>query len=240
MRLFRHLAAAILLLAAPGLSHAAEPSCGYQHVSVTGTEEAVAVACEALEDVIGYFAGIGLAIEPEVRIIFRDEVFVDLPAPSARRLKVSGCYDSITRTIQITDWNIAPRAERRPWGLAWDKRIVRSVLEHELVHMAAITILGGRSGQLGGAWHEFIAYAIQFELMDEDMRNAVVANHPGLAPFDSPWNISQSTYAADPDSFGLRAWLHMRANGGGDFIRAILEGQAETGMGETSHICPWL
>jgi hypothetical protein len=217
----------------------ASAACGFDRVDVDGNAEEIAVACEALDGVLAYFAGAGYAVDPVVTVSFQEEVWYEIEAGTGRRLKISGCYDLRRRSIEITRWSTDPSTARRPWGLEWDRAIVASILQHEFVHMAATTILGGDQARLGGAWHEFVAYAVQFELMEPAMRQRILATHPGLAPFESPWAINQLTYAAEPDAFGVQAYLYYRERGGSTYIREILEGEVVAGTGETSHICPW-
>lgn len=228
----------LLLLDGTGAKTEALGACGYEGVAVEGDARAVGVACAALEAVADYFELLGYPIEPQVRIAFQDEVSIALKGTGADELKVSGCYDPRIRTVRITDWRAGTRPDRRPWGLPLDEAMIRSVLVHELVHMAVIDVLGEGSGaRLGGAWHELVAYAIQLTLMPEAMRADILARHPDLEPFSSPWEINQATYASDPDRFALRAYLHCQAHGGEVFFRAILAGEVQTGMGETGHIC---
>lgn len=231
--------ALLLLLPGEAAGKAEAPgACGYPGVAVDGDARAVGVACVALTAVADYFERLGNPIEPQVRISFQDEVWITLEGTGADRLKVSGCYDPRIRTVRITDWRTGTRPDRRPWGLPLDEAMIRSVLVHELVHMAVIDLLGeGSAARLGGAWHEFVAYAIQLTLMPEAMRAQILARHLDLAPFSSPWEINQATYASDPDRFALRAFLHMQAHGGEALLRAILAGEVQTGMGETGHIC---
>jgi len=220
-------------------SQPATAACGYDLVEVAGDEEEIAVACVALDGVLGYFAAAGYAVEPVVTISFQDEVWYELDASTDSRLQVSGCFDMRLSRIEITRWKIDPATERRPWGIEWDKPIVASILQHELVHMATTAVLGEQHIRLGGAWHEFVAYAVQFALMESSMRDRILARHPTIRPFESPWEVNQMTYAAEPDIFGLRAHLYARERGGMAFIREIFENEVEFGTGETSHICPW-
>jgi hypothetical protein len=233
----------MLLTALSGFLSAAQPAiaaCGHDLVAVAGDEEEIAAACVALDGVLDYFAAAGFAVEPVVTISFQDEVWYDLDASTGRRVKVSGCFDMRRAMIEITRWNIEPATERRPWGVEWGKPIVASILQHELVHMATIAVLGDQQHmRLGGAWHEFVAYAVQFELMEPSMRERILAGHPTVTPFESPWAANEMTYAAEPDNFGLRAYLYAQERGGMAFIKEILESRVEVGTGETSHICPW-
>jgi hypothetical protein len=77
-------------------------ACGFDRVEVNGNAEEIAVACEALDGVLGYFAEAGYAIEPIVTVSFQEEVWYELDASTGRRLKVSGCFDLRRQTIEIT------------------------------------------------------------------------------------------------------------------------------------------
>jgi hypothetical protein len=211
-------------------------ACGHHGFEVKGNPEEIIVACEALDGVITYFAEAGYEIEPIVTVSFQEEVWFEFDADTGDRLKVSGYFDLHRQLIGITRWDIDPATARRPWGLEWDPSVVASILQHELVHMAATTIMGDDHIRIGGAWHELIAYAVQFELMEPAMRDRILSAHDSVAPFDSPWAINQVIYGMDPDAFGLRAYLHARERGGMTFIQEILEGELEFFTGE---IFPW-
>lgn len=213
--------------------------CGHDSVEVSGDDEEIAVACGALDGVLAYFAEAGYIVVPTVTISFQDEVWFEPEAGGGPRLKVSGCFDMRRATIEITRWKVEPASERRPWGVAWDRPIVASILQHELVHMATTSVLAEHHFRLGGAWHEFVAYAVQFALMEPEMRDRILADHATIAPFEMPWAVSPLSYAANPDAFGLRAYLYAQERGGMAFIRQILKDEVEDGTGETSHICPW-
>jgi len=228
--------AAFFILALPQQALAA---CGYDLVEVVGDEEEISVACEALDGVLGYFAEAGYTVEPVVTISFQDEVWYDVDADEGRRIKVSGCFDMRRAAIEITRWKVEPAIDRRPWGMAWDRPIVASILQHELIHMATIAVLAEQHARLGKAWHEFVAYAIQFELMAPAMRDRILSDHHTVAPFETPWAVNEMTYAADPDIFGLRSFLFARQRGGMAFIKEIFEHRVEIGTSDTSHICPW-
>lgn len=72
------------------------------------------------------------------------------------------------------------------------------------------------------AWHEFIAYAVQFDLMDPMLKHKVMQNYPGVEPFEHPENVNQFVHAFDPDKFGVCAYLFAQSRGGADFLREIL------------------
>ena len=83
------------------------------------------------------------------------------------------------------------------------------------------------TGLLGGAWiipawHEFIAYSVQFDLMDRELKSKVLANYPDARAFQFPESVNPIVYAADPDEFGVSSYLFTEANSGPRFIGQLL------------------
>jgi hypothetical protein len=211
-------------------SHAAAgvADCGYERVSVTGSDEEIADACRALEEVHAYFSDLGLAFEPQFSLTFHDRIFLDLVEPGAQerlgKVQVSGMYDAGRKEIHVTSGESELHETRSPWGIAWDPEIAYSILQHEMVHMAVHKILGSAYRELGPSWREFIAYSVQFELMKPDLRRHILASYPDIVPFRGPGGVSPLAHALDPCAFGVRAYLYTQENGGGEFIRRVLTG----------------
>jgi hypothetical protein len=126
------------------------------------------------------------------------------------------------RELQVTSGRRDIQRERRPWGIAWGQPIAYSILEHELVHAIVANSLGNRYQKLAKVWHEFIAYAVQPEIMESDLKSKVLANYPDARPFQFLESVNPVVYAADPDEFGISAYLFTVANGGPKFIGQIL------------------
>ena len=206
-------------------------ACGYEAVSVSGTVEETADACRALDEVLLYFKKIGIQPAPVVSISFQDQVYIDTYPHThdptggdlAGKNEVSGCYNFRGRELQITSGRRDFQRERRPWGIAWGQSIAYSILEHELVHAIVANLLGSKYQKISKAWHEFIAYSVQLDLMDSELKRKVLANYPDAKPFQFPENVNPIVYAADPDEFGVSAYLYTEAKGGPRFIGQILQ-----------------
>lgn len=205
-----------------GFVQPALADCGAAGVEVVGTDEEVAVACDALDDVRDYFGRLGFTLEPSVEISFQEEVLLEVDEGDDYR--VSGCFIAPLHRIEVTSWTSASQAERRPWGVDWGREIVASITRHELVHMAISEVLGEQDQRVGVPWHEFIAYAVQFELMDPTLRGRILESYADLSPFTSPDHVNVFLHGADPDAFGVRSYLYAQERGGIDFIRSILAG----------------
>jgi hypothetical protein len=213
------------------LSQRAWAVCGYEGVSVSGTNEEIADACQALDEALSYFKRLNFQPKPEqLSIVFRDHVEIDVylqdygPAGGqpAGKSEVSGFFNFRRNELQITSGRRELHRERRPWGIAWGNAIAYSILQHELAHAVVASLLGSKYQKFGKAWHEFIAYAIQFDLMDGGLKSKVLANYPDAEPFRYPESVNAIVHAADPDAFGVAAYLFTEANGGLAFIGKIL------------------
>jgi hypothetical protein len=226
------LAATILIgLVVPPSASAA---CGHEGVSITGTADEAGDACRALAEVLRYFEKIGLRAEPIVSISFQDQVYIDMfpqtyePAnrDSVGRNRVSGYYDFRSKELQVTSGRHDLHRERKPWGIEWGQPIAYSILQHELTHAIVANILGSEYPKFAKAWLEFIAYSVQFDLMERELKRKVLANYPDTRPFQFPENVNAVVYAADPDEFGVAAHLFTEANGGAAFVREIVTKEA--------------
>lgn len=231
-RLFSKLAG--LGLAAVMCSAAAAPAradCDHDKVTVSGTGSERALACNALVDVLGYFSSIGFPVEPELGIIFSDDVYIDLygPAPASPpiRSRVSGYYDSKRKRIEITRGSSRFREDCHPWKQSWSPEIADSILRHEIAHMAIKESLGKRYARMAKPWLEYIAYSVQFDLMDKALRDRITASYPGIHQVQQPAEINTFLYNADPDAFAVIAYRFTEANGGRAFIRRLLKGEVD-------------
>lgn len=206
-------------------------ACGFERVFVSGTAEEVEDACRAIDQVLSYFRNLGYKPDPEVSILFQEHVEIDMyqhgyeprAEQPAGKSEVSGYYDFRHKELQITSGRGILR-DRKPWGIVWGESIAYSILQHELTHAIVANMLGSRYRKLGRAWHEFIAYSVQFELMDRDLRSNVLRNYPDAEPFRYVESVNAIVHAADPDAFGVSAYLFTEVNGGPDFIQRILAG----------------
>lgn len=76
-----------------------------------------------------------------------------------------------------------------------------SFLRHELAHIAVWQILGREAERLPHEWREFIAYAIQLDLLDPE--------------------VNEFTYGMNPDVFAVGAYLTYSERGAERFVRAV-------------------
>lgn len=243
MRRFALVAAALIGFALP---EPADAACGFERIAVTGTVGERADVCRALSEVMGYFQAIGFDPVPQADIAFRDVVVIDLYRPNpyrprlgetVRKQTVLGYYSFPTKALEVTSARRGHQGHRQPWEIEWGAGIAYSILQHELVHAIVANLLGEDYPSLGKAWHEFVAYSVQFAIMEPELRRRILDNFPDARPFRAPENINPTIHAVAPDTFGVRAYLYYEANGGPGLIRGILEKTLPFSTTEVECLC---
>ncbi|MBK7892716.1 MAG: hypothetical protein IPJ84_18275 [Bdellovibrionales bacterium] len=215
----------------PSAQAADGEDCGYKSVRIQGASPAEAESsCLALKQVMALFTQLGLSIEPEVRLQFQDEVYLPVSVTGGDKVRVHGYFDSSSFEIFQTHFQSSyQQSTRKPWGLKWSNELAHSFVLHEVSHLAAMKYLqsiGRPEKKISSAWHEAIAYAVQFELMDPQLREKIVARYPALASdlFADPSYFSPIIYRADPDEYAVKVYLTIQKWGGISFIKGVLDG----------------
>lgn len=189
-------------------------ACGHAGVKFVNAQlRDIAQSCAALRDVLSYFGGIGLAFEPIVTIEFgaasSDE--------GGGWFRSHGSFDAHGLTIRLKD-----SAGFLAWGISTPGVLGPSFLNHELVHSAVHLILGEQVSRVPRHWQEFIAYAVQFELMTSPLRDAILAANRDISAFDDVAYVNEFIYASAPEAFAISAYKMYVAKGRGEFLRQIL------------------
>lgn len=234
--------AIIVLLAIATTPTPALADCGRDGVTIDGSPDEHDEACEALGEVIGHFADGGLVIDLRVTIRFQPSVAIERdgdeaaqPASGEPRL-ASGFYHVARREIWMTRSTSVWAHRRRPWNLPWDRPLALSILKHEIVHAIIYQLLGSDHRKLPRAWHEALAYAVQIELMDPDLRARVLAQYPRRDAFSSTLHVNDIVYGIDPDSFAVAAYWTYVQGGRMAFLRRAIGLQFE--MIDMDHMPP--
>lgn len=200
----------------------AAASCGAEDVTVTGRADEQALACDALRAVEGYFAAFdGGDRAPAFRIVFVESIPAD---DSAASRPVTGTYWRSKHLIEVTSLDSRSAAGTLHWHLPWSRQIAQSVVTHEIVHAFTAQI----EGSLPVAWIEYMAYAIQFELMAPDLRRTILAAYPDARAFSDNTQVCDINYLIDPDLFAVRAYLDYLQRGGHAYVASILGGEVDT------------
>lgn len=226
-----------------GSGQASFAACGHERVTVSGLPEEVEDTCRAMGQVLAYFKQLGFKPDLQATIIFHERVYIDMYDVRAEKIvgreQVSGFFNRRANEVQITSGHRGVARIRKPWGIEWGRAIAYSILQHELVHATTAAALGSDFDKMDRAWHEFIAYAVQFDLMESELKRSVMANYPGIEPFEYPENVNQLMHAADPDTFGVRAHLFAKENGGRAFIKNVLENEIDFSTRKLDFIYLW-
>lgn len=194
-----------------------EADCGHKSVRVESADRAdLALACDALADVLAYFHGMGFSFQPKFSVTF---------AEPGKGRSVEGVvaygYTDLRSSVVV----VHTRSDRAPWGLRWSPVMIGSFLRHELAHIAVWQILGPEATRLRHEWHEFVAYAIQLDRMDERLLRTLLANYPDARAFAELSEVNEFIYGMNPDVFAVMAYLTYREKGGKEFVRRLLRGE---------------
>jgi len=186
-------------------------SCGYKEVAVYGDTAELLAACDALNEVTAYFRAIGFEAAPTVSVEFADQP-ADHTAPH-------GYFDPAAARVVVYR-----SAAVLPWGLSWNLALAASFLRHELVHVMVWRV-SREPKRLPREWHEFVAYAIQLDLMGTNVLDRALASRADVQPFDDLLAVNEFTYGMGPEAFAVAAYKTYRARGGAQLVQQLLAGR---------------
>jgi hypothetical protein len=135
-----------------------------------------------------------------------------------------GLYNCDTKVIEILDLaglrqRVAPTSAfaRLPPDALQD-----SLIAHEMTHALIHQRLGSNSGRL--VLNEYIAYAMQLDLMSEPARAALLSSREIRAPIP-PDALNEMILMMAPDVFAIFAWHHFQQAGNGcALVGRLLDG----------------
>jgi len=187
--------------------------CGYSNVYF----ERAALAngfdyCQPLSKVMAYFKAIGFEFDPRFSLTVTSQLDV-------KRAHSYGFFDATNGKIVI--FRIG---EKKPWDLRWSERVYSSIVIHELIHMAVLNIMGDDYLRLPKEWHEFIAYSVQIDLLDEPLRKTILNKNNDITYFQNLFHVNPYIYGlAGSDLFSVKSYKTYQRHGGPTFIRDILQ-----------------
>lgn len=207
-------------------TQSAMADCGHTNVTITGaTAYEQETSCMGLEKLLSYFQSMGIKKEPQLHLIFQDEVY--LPGGMfGEKVQVHGYFDTDTNEIYMTHLEAKSEQQRRPWNQEWTKAMSSSMLWHEMTHLLAINYMGKDFKRLNHAWHELIAYSVQFELMDASLRKQILAQKE-YQPFTDVSEVSSELYEMNPEVFAIISYLSVQKWGGSSFLKRLLDNQVK-------------
>lgn len=193
---------------------------------IEANADEAALVCASLGRIVSYFAGAGLEVTPRGTISFVDEIR-DMPWPHPPH----GYFD--LKRFQAV---IARGAVDRWWGLGEAEELLGS-LHHELTHMAVAVVLGDKFKRLAASWHEFVAYAVQVDLLDREIRNEVLARNPQLKGFSAYGEVNDYVIGfLAPEQMALMSYKAYKGWGGQEFLGRLLRFEVAVGcMGDMTN-----
>ena len=207
----------LLFLAGSGASQERSGHCSAHKVAVLYKEPSeLDAACRAIDEVVAYFRAIGFDISSEVSLQFANRAGEGYTGHGTAH----GYFDPLRSQIVIYRASGA-----KPWGQPWSPKLVGSFLRHEIVHLAIWEVLKGDLKRLRREWHELIAYAIQLDLMDPELRQEVLAAHADVVAVKDLTEVNEFSYGMNPEGFAVLALRTYLDRGGAVFVRRLLNGE---------------
>jgi hypothetical protein len=213
----------LLILAFAGFPQVSSASESCAGITTEGSLEEVATACDSYLRVQAYFARLGFDRSLTLRVRFQDTVRLDGPVDG---YPVTGLFVPADALIEMTSLDSAVPARALHWNQPWTRPIAASILDHEFAHAFVSAV---QSNPLPQSWNEFVAYAVQFELIQPALREAILAAYPGAEPHQQRSEVCDMNYLIDFDLLGVRSYLTAEASGGPDYIKKILVGDVPAG-----------
>lgn len=182
-----------------------------------GLDDERQIACDGIDRALGLLQECGLPSRGGLRVRLHDRL------PTHCGVPVHGLFDARDNEISLGRPSVC--AEQAPEGSLYQlipaPMAFLSVAGHEATH--ALLFAGGLdTGRTQE--HEYIAGVVQFALIPDDTRTAV------LARLDLPdsvgiWQFNALAYAMDPLRYAGLAWRHFAAEPDGcALLRAMAEG----------------
>lgn len=184
-------------------------------VSGASANELEAV-CDGARAAADFLAAAGASVPDRVAIEVVPALPEGLPADSV------GCYAMQGRKVMLLRLEVLE--SRRTWlGATADRALYRSIATHEVAHAIARCQSGG-SRPMSRLAHEYLANVAMYATMAPDLRERLLAAHPGEG-WAHAAQINILDYLADPALFGANAWRHWASlDDGAGWLREVLDG----------------
>lgn len=188
-------------------------------IRIKASADEAALVCASVARVVSYFGEAGLDVVPRGTISFVDEI------RDTRWAHPPHGYFEL-RDFKIV---IVRGAADRWWGLGKSEELLGS-LHHELSHMAVAVVMGERFKTLPASWQEFVAYAVQLDLLDTEIRNEVLARNPQLKGFQAFADLNDYVVGfLAPEQMALMSYKAYQAWGGQEFLGRLLRFEVDVG-----------
>lgn len=183
-----------------------------------------AVVCRAAEEGAAQLAACDLTPKRAVRVRVLDELPEECPEHAL------AYFDARQRIVTVPTYTECARlaGPSGRWGVPMTPALYRSLIVHELTHAVASQNAGP---DIGRAVHEYVAYAIQFESMDPNLRRRILAQYPHPDPIRLN-ELSETYFDLSPARFAVKVHLHFRGSEARcPFLHQLLQGERKLPSG---------
>jgi len=167
------------------------------------SKEDAELACEAAKHAIDFMSKHDFHTHAPVEIHMRSQ----LRLPDSG--EIVGLYRRDGERIDILSFSACERqlAHNSIFGITLDRALYRSFIVHEVAHI--IIDRTYRRAPPSLLVHEMIAYVVQFETMDAELREKILSESR-IPAYDDLSQVSLLYYQLNPQQFGIKIYRHFR------------------------------
>lgn len=220
-----------------------EGDCGREKTRITYSHPTdYKLACEGISEAEEFYLSLGLDVDAEINIEFKDVVYYEMPdavTGEARKYRVYGLYMREGELVQLSSItsDIVNERDREHFSMkvheipeqdreAFIYEMHRSTVIHEMSHLYIQHnfMLNGVKNP-GHGVHEFLAYLAQISTLKPELRQMILDKNPSIR-FHSPLNINGMIHASAPHMFGVKSYRYYHSEeGGASLISEIISGR---------------
>ncbi len=160
-------------------------------------------ACDGAGRAIAVLEGLGLPVLSPIVVHVVDKIDIMHGASAL------GTFDPRTRLVKVlarSAYSLGS-VDETVLGLPFDDDLHASVFAHEVTH--AVFHQHETRIPLSPTAHEYVAYSVQLTTLPNDHRQRIL-NRFEVSPFSDVDQVNGIFLAFDPNSFGIKAYLHFR------------------------------
>jgi len=189
-------------------------------------------ACQAIETIINIFQKYHFETSEIIKITFQEKVVIEIKSADEQmtvdEMQVYALYDSTINEMFVSKFNTPYIQSRKAFDFlqvtpSMHESIIVHELAHRFLHLYYRDVLNQKNPD--HATHEFFAYYIQINTLDNSDQNLVLALWPE-SEFTTDLSINSLVHGTHPHKFGVMSFRYAVNS---DVITQILEGSFYSG-----------
>jgi len=183
-------------------------------------------AVKGIERAVNFFKNITLYKDKfKINIYILDEVPDYMLNKGISFNLYYGFVDREDLIMFMPSYKIFLRNEYGIMNIKLNKEFYISYFSHEAAHVITENILKDLDKNVRIAYHEFIAYLVQMDTMEDQLLKNILVNFNGekWLVFESSKNITYEYYLINSDGFAVKSYLFYKSYEGSNFFAGLFE-----------------